>query len=164
MANNPKIPESRTGIGLYLAAILILVLTEVVAVCLIVILRPNHDNTSLIAIISALIVPIITSILNLVNGHQTRNKVDDSQKEVVELRKEVNGRMTQHVDNVAAKAYAEGEAAARKELQLLMTPPPVAAQPLVAVAPLVPPAASQAVTIPQVTVPVVPAPSPLSDG
>lgn len=147
-----KLSESLSNLGLYIAAIIILVLAEVVAVLAINFYRPEKDNTIIMAPVTMLIVSIVTSLLNLINGHQTRTKAveasekaDAAHKLGEETGKAVNGRMEKLLEEAKLAAYLKGKQEAKdeavREMGLLMATPPVTPAPVV-VAPVVPPTAS----------------------
>lgn len=139
MATDPRSPESRSNVGIYVGAIIILVLMELVAILAINLLHPDKDNTSLTTTVTLILVPITSSILNLINSHRAGVRADDSHKITAETAKAVNGQMDKRLEDARKLAYMEGLEQAKKEMALLMTPPP----PVAAVVPvaLIPPVA-----------------------
>src|SRR5215207_8599401 len=111
MAQKPP-HESKSNLGLYLGALVILVLAEIGAILAIHLFRPDKDNTALTTTVRMLMIPIITSCLNLINGHKTgikaeeaSSKADEAHKVSVETGKAINGRMDQALEDAKLGAY-----------------------------------------------------------
>lgn len=140
--------ESRSNLGLYIGAIVILVLAEIASILAINFYRPDKDNTVILAPVTLIIFSIVTSFLNLINGHRTRaevgeasTKADEAQKISKETGLAVNGRMEKLLEETRLAAYLKGKHEGRdeavKEMTLLMATPSQ-----VLTAPVVPPTAS----------------------
>lgn len=136
--------ESRSNLGLYIGAAVILILAEVGAVLAINLFRPDKDNTALTTTVTMLMIPTITSLVNLITGHKTSSKVeeastkaDEAQRVSLETGKAVNGRLEKLLEEAKLAAYLKGKAEGQKEgkdeavreLQLLMMAPPGKTQP-----------------------------------
>jgi hypothetical protein len=105
-SNMPDEPKSDTG--LFLGALVILALLEVCFALGINALRPEQDNTSLIVMVGAVLVPMITSIVNLIQGKQQKATAHEVKKDLATTTRQVNGRMEELIAAAAKAAHAEG--------------------------------------------------------
>lgn len=118
--------EAKSNMGLYLGALLILALLEVTFCLGINALRPDQDNTSLIVMVGAVLVPMVTSIINMIQGQKQHTTAKEVKSDLAEVQKATNGRVEQLIAAAAKAAHAEGYHAGKSEAILMLTTLPPA--------------------------------------
>ncbi len=116
--------ENKSNVGLYLGALVILALLEVTFALGINALRPDQDNTSLIVMVGAVLVPMVTSIINMIQGQKSQTEAKEVKKDLQEVQKTTNGRMEQLIQKASEAAHAEGYHLGKAEaISMLVTAP-----------------------------------------
>ncbi len=124
----PDSPKSDTG--LYLGALVILALLEVSFALGINALRPNQDNTSLIVMVGAVLVPMITSIVNLIQGKSAKTAAHEVKQDLKTTNSAINGRMEELIAAASKAAHAEGYHLGKSEALVMLATSPESLAPL----------------------------------
>jgi hypothetical protein len=118
--------ENKSNTGLYLGALVILALLEVVFALGINFLRPSQDNTSLIVMVGTVLVPMVTSIINIINGERAKTAAQEVKKDLGVTNRTINGRMEELISAAAKAAHAEGYHLGKSEAIMMLAINPTA--------------------------------------
>jgi len=111
------------NLGLYLGALIILALLEVTFALGINYLRPDQDNTALMVMVGVVLVPLMTGILNVINGEKAKMTAQEVKNDLNQTKKVINGQLEERIKASAAAARAEGYHQGKAEaIRMLQSP------------------------------------------